>query len=135
MATAKKPVTKKTATKAAAKKTVAKKTTTKKVAAKKPATKKTATKAAVKKTTAKATTKKATTTKAKKPVKVGFELQYGRKHYTVDALTKLARDQWRKDHKKKIADLKKMELYVNAEERKLYYVANGSKTEKGEVKL
>ena len=95
---AKKTVAKKPA---AAKKTVAKKTTT--AAAKKPAAPK------------KAATKKAA-------VKATIELQFDDRNVDVDKLAARAAKDYKKNNK---ADAKKIEIYVNASEKMVYYVADG----------
>ena len=98
-AAAKKTVAKKET--AAAKKTVAKKTTT--AAAKKPAAPK------------KAATKKAA-------VKATIELQFDDRNVDVDKLAARAAKDYKKNNK---ADAKKIEIYVNASEKMVYYVADG----------
>ena len=107
----------------AAKKTVAKKpAAAKKTVAKKPA--------AAKKTVA----KKATTAAAKKPaapkkaatkkaaVKATIELQFDDRNVDVDKLAARAAKDYKKNNK---ADAKKIEIYVNASEKMVYYVADG----------
>ena len=113
-AAVKKPVAKKTvAKKPAAKKTVAKKTT---AAAAKKAT-------AVKKTAAAkkpAAAKKAATKKV--AVKATIELQFDDRNVDVDKLAARAAKDYKKNNK---ADAKKIEIYVNASEKMVYYVADG----------
>ena len=113
-----------------AKKTVAKKPAVKKAAAKKPAAKKTA----AKKTTATATAAKKTTAAAKKPaakktatkkavaVKSTIELQFDDRNVDVAKLTARAAKDYKKNTKN---DAKKIEIYVNASEKMVYYVADG----------
>jgi hypothetical protein len=120
-AAVKKPVAKKTvAKKPAAKKTVAKKTTA--AAAKKAtAVKKTA--AAAKKPAAaakKPAAKKAATKKV--AVKATIELQFDDRNVDVDKLAARAAKDYKKNNK---ADAKKIEIYVNASEKMVYYVADG----------
>ena len=112
-----------------AKKAVAKKPAAKKTVAKKPAAKK-ATTAAAKKTVA----KKTTTAAAKKPaakkpatkkaaaVKSTIELQFDDRNVDVSKLTARAAKDYKKNNK---ADAKKIEIYVNASEKMVYYVADG----------
>ena len=112
----KKPAAKKTVAKkpAAAKKTVAKKTTT---AAKKTVAKKAAEKPAAAK---KPAAKKAATKKV--AVKSTIELQFDDRNVDVDKLTARAAKDYKKNNK---ADAKKIEIYVNASEKMVYYVADG----------
>lgn len=114
---AKKTVAKKPAVKkpAAAKKTVAKKETT--AAAKKPAAAKKTTAAAAKKPAA---AKKAATKKV--AVKATIELQFDDRNVDVDKLAARAAKDYKKNNK---ADAKKIEIYVNASEKMVYYVADG----------
>ncbi len=111
----------------AAKKTVAKKPAVKKPAAKKTVAKKET--AAAKKTVA----KKETTAAAKKPaakkaatkkvaVKATIELQFDDRNVDVDKLAARAAKDYKKNNK---ADAKKIEIYVNASEKMVYYVADG----------
>ena len=105
----------------AAKKTVAKKPVVKKPAAKKTVAKKET--AAAKKTVAKketATAKKAATKKA--AVKATIELQFDDRNVDVDKLAARAAKDYKKNNK---ADAKKIEIYVNAFEKMVYYVADG----------
>lgn len=109
-----------------------------KAAVKEPA-KKTAAKATAKKTAAKATAKakkeagaKTTAAKAAKKttarkaeVKTSVTLQFYGKSYTQEDLMKIAKDVWKYDLKKKVGDLKSVELYVKPEENICYYVING----------
>ena len=97
----------------------AKKETVKKETAKKaPAKKETVKKEAVKKETA----KKAPAKKAE--LKSVVELQVAGNSYTNDDLVKIAKDVWKYDLQQKAADLTSVELYVKAEEKKVYYVMN-----------
>ena len=112
-----------------AKKTVAKKPAVKKAAAKKPAAKKTAAKkttaTAAKKTTAAAAKKpaaKKTATKKAVAVKSTIELQFDDRNVDVAKLTARAAKDYKKNTKN---DAKKIEIYVNASEKMVYYVADG----------
>ncbi len=106
----------------AAKKTVAKKPAVKKPAAKKTVAKKET--AAAKKTVAKkettAAAKKAATKKV--AVKATIELQFDDRNVDVDKLAARAAKDYKKNNK---ADAKKIEIYVNASEKMVYYVADG----------
>ncbi|MBQ9989874.1 MAG: hypothetical protein IJP31_02875 [Lachnospiraceae bacterium] len=86
----------------------AKKTTTKKAAA------------------TKATTAKTTAAKSavKKEVKASITVQFEGKSYSQEELMKIAKDVWKFDLKKKVGDLKSVELYVKPEENTCYYVMN-----------
>ena len=98
----------------------------KKPAVKKPAAKKTVAKketAAAKKTVAKketATAKKAATKKV--AVKATIELQFDDRNVDVDKLAARAAKDYKKYNK---ADAKKIDIYVNASEKMVYYVADG----------
>ncbi|MGN0308612.1 MAG: DUF6465 family protein [Lachnospiraceae bacterium] len=87
------------------------KTTARKGAAK---TRKTASE---KKPTAKAAAKKT-------EVKTSVTVQFEGKSYSQEELIKIARDVWKFDLKKKVGDLKSVELYVKPEENTCYYVMN-----------
>ncbi len=106
---------------AAVKKVAAKKPAVKKAAAaKKPAAKKAAAAkpAAAKKTAAKPAAKKVA-------VKASIQLQFdgGNIKVDVDKLASRAAKDYKKNFK---ADAKKIEIYINADERKIYYVADGN---------
>ena len=106
---------------AAVKKAAAKKPAVKKAAAaKKPAAKKAAAAkpAAAKKTAAKPAAKKVA-------VKASIQLQFdgGNIKVDVDKLASRAAKDYKKNFK---ADAKKIEIYINADERKIYYVADGN---------
>ena len=111
-----------------AKKTVAKKPAVKKAAAKKPAAKKTVAKkttaTAAKKTTAaaKKPAAKKTATKKAVAVKSTIELQFDDRNVDVAKLTARAAKDYKKNTKN---DAKKIEIYVNASEKMVYYVADG----------
>lgn len=111
-AAAKKPAVKKAATakKPAAKKAAAAKPAVKKAAAAKPA--------AAKKTAAKPAAKKVA-------VKASIQLEFdgGNIKVDVDKLASRAAKDYKKNFK---ADAKKIEIYINADERKIYYVADGN---------
>ncbi|MCR5585280.1 MAG: DUF6465 family protein [Lachnospiraceae bacterium] len=105
----------------------AKKTSTD-AAAKKPAAKTTA-KTSAAKTEVKATEEKpAKTAKAAtaKDIKTKIAVQFGGKGYETEDFVKMAKDVWKFDLNREIADLKQVELYVKPEESKVYYVFNGS---------
>ncbi len=106
-AAAKKPAVKKAA--------AAKKPAAKKAAAAKPAVKKAA---AAKKTAAKPAAKKVA-------VKASIQLEFdgGNIKVDVDKLASRAAKDYKKNFK---ADAKKIEIYINADERKIYYVADGN---------
>lgn len=88
-------------------------------------TRKTAEKTATKKTTAaKAGDTKATRTAAKKEVKTSVTVQFEGKSYSQEELMRIAKDVWKFDLKKKVGDLKSVELYVKPEENTCYYVMN-----------
>ena len=111
-AAAKKPAVKKAAAakKPAAKKAAAAKPAVKKAAAAKPA--------AAKKTAAKPAAKKVA-------VKASIQLEFdgGNIKVDVDKLASRAAKDYKKNFK---ADAKKIEIYINADERKIYYVADGN---------
>ena len=87
--------------------------------------KKTTSKAAgTKKTTAKAETAAAKAAGKKAEIKAGLTIQYGGKSYSQEELMKIAKDVWEFDLKKKVGDLKSVELYVKPEENICYYVMN-----------
>ncbi len=109
------------------KKAETKKAETKKAETKKTETKKTETKKAAAKTAAAKPAAKRTTAKAE--LKSDIVLQFSGKSYTNEDLVKIAKDVWKYDLKKKVGDLKKVELYVKPEESQAYYVFNG--TEEG----
>ncbi|MCR5398288.1 MAG: DUF6465 family protein [Lachnospiraceae bacterium] len=121
----KKPVAKKAAAKKpAAKKTAAaKKTTAKKATATKAAAAKTAT---AKKPAAKKPAAKKTVAAKKVDIKTKVVLQFGDdQSYTEADLVKIAKDVWKYDLGKKVADFKSVDLYVKPFEHKAYYVING----------
>lgn len=104
-------------------KTAAKKAPAKKEAAKK-AVAKTATKAATKAATAtKTVAKKAAATK-KAEIKIAQHVQFSGKSYSTDDLVKIAKDVWKYDMKKKVDDIKSINLYVKPEESQVYFVVN-----------
>ena len=88
---------------------------------------------AEKKTTAKkATAAKAASTKTataktavKKEVKASITVQFEGKSYAQEELMRIAKDVWKFDLKKKVGDLKSVDLYVKPEENTCYYVMNG----------
>ncbi len=59
-------------------------------------------------------------------MKANVVLQFGaEKSYTTEALVKIAKDVWKYDLGRKVADFKSVDLYVKPEESKAYYVING----------
>ncbi len=110
-AAAKKPAVKKAA--------AAKKPAAKKAAAAKPAVKK----AAAKKTAAKPAAKKAAAKKVAVKASIQLEFDGGNIKVDVDKLASRAAKDYKKNFK---ADAKKIEIYINADERKIYYVADGN---------
>ena len=101
---------KKATTKATAKKAEAPKAETKKVEAPKAA--------------AKAPAKKATTKATAKKTVAEVKIQVADREYTQEDLVKIANDVWVYDFGKKASELKKVQLFVKAEEFKVYYVFN-----------
>ncbi len=61
----------------------------------------------------------------KAEVKANVTLQFDGKSFTQAELIKIAKDVWKYDHKKKVSDLKSIDLYVKPEESICYYVING----------
>lgn len=113
--------------KPAVKKAAAKKPAVKKAAAKKPAEKKAAAakpvaakKAAAKPAAKKAAAKKTATKKV--AVKATIELQFDDRNVDIDKLAARAAKDYKKNTK---ADAKKIDIYVNASEKMVYYVADG----------
>lgn len=129
MATTKKTATvTKAATEPAVKDTEAKKTVTEEVKAetakKKPATKKPAAKKpAAKKPIAKKTTTKATT--STKKIATELYVQFAGYEVSEEDLVNRVKEAWVNEGNK-ISTLKNINLYVKPEERKAYYVVNGS---------
>ena len=117
-AAAKKPAVKKAA---AAKKPAAKKAAAAKPAAAKKAT--AAKPAAAKKTAAKPAAKKAAAKKVAVKASIQLEFDGGNIKVDVDKLASRAAKDYKKNFK---ADAKKIEIYINADERKIYYVADGN---------
>lgn len=111
--------TEKTAKKAAEKTVPAKKEPTKTVTEKAAPAKKEPTKAA--------TAKKAAAAR-KATVKETVYLQYLGKEINKDDLTKQVKTVWTKQLKKKVSDLKSIDLYLKPEENAVYYVINGDVT-------
>ncbi|MGL5258647.1 MAG: DUF6465 family protein [Lachnospiraceae bacterium] len=70
----------------------------------------------------KAATKKTPAKKAE--LKVSAVVQFAGKSYSNDDLVKIAKDVWRHDLKKKVTELKSIELYIKPEEACVYYVLN-----------
>lgn len=79
-----------------------------------------------KKTAAKKTTKKA-------ELKTEFCLQFGEKEYTDKEVLKLVKAVWTKEMKRKVADMKKVQIYLKPEESAAYFVINGEVTGKVEL--
>ena len=118
----------KAATEPAVKDTEAKKTVTEEVKAetakKKPATKKPAAKKpAAKKPIAKKTTTKATT--STKKIATELYVQFAGYEVSEEDLVNRVKEAWVNEGNK-ISTLKNINLYVKPEERKAYYVVNGS---------
>ncbi len=93
--------------------------------------------AEAKKETVKPEAKKAETKKPaiKKPavakkaaVKETIYLQYLGKEINKDDIVKSVKDVWTKQLKKKVGDLKSIDLYLKPEENAVYYVINGDVT-------
>ena len=126
MAAAKKPVAVATSAETADVKAVA--APAAEVKAEKPAKKETVKKEPAKKAPAKKVAEKKEPAKkapAKKAeLKSVVELQVAGNSYTNDDLVKIAKDVWKYDLQQKAADLTSVELYVKAEEKKVYYVMN-----------
>lgn len=76
-----------------------------------------------KKTVAKKTTKKA-------ELKTELFLQFGEKEYTDKEILKLVKTVWTKEMKRKVGEMKKVQIYVKPEEFAAYYVINGEVTGK-----
>lgn len=133
MATTKKTATvSKAATEPAVKDTEAKKTVTEEVKAetakKAPAKKAAAKKPAAKKPAAKKTTTKKTATKtttSTKKVSTELYVQFAGYEVSEEDLVNRVKEAWVNEGNK-ISTLKNINLYVKPEERKAYYVVNGS---------
>lgn len=128
MATTKKTATvSKAATEPAVKDTEAKKTVTEEVKAetakKAPAKKAAAKKPAAKKTTTKKTATKTTT--STKKVSTELYVQFAGYEVSEEDLVNRVKEAWVNEGNK-ISTLKNINLYVKPEERKAYYVVNGS---------
>ncbi len=82
------------------------------------------TKGAGKRAAAKSEEVKTTGSRKKAEVKANLTLQFGGKSYSQEELMKIAKDVWKFDLKKKVGDLKSVELYVKPEENTCYYVMN-----------
>lgn len=111
---------KETAKKAAAKKEVSKKEAVKKEAPKKEAVKK----EPAKKVAPKKETVKKEVSKKEASAKQNIYIEYQSFSYDQTAIEKKAEEIWTKDMKKKLSDMKTMELYIKPEEHKTYYVFN-----------
>jgi len=81
--------------------------------------------AAVKATAKKITTKAKSATGKKKAVTEKVSIQFNNKAYTMDELVKSAKDRWKYDLKKKVGELKSVELFVKPEDNRVYCVYNG----------
>ena len=55
-------------------------------------------------------------------------IEFASVQYHEATITKMAEQVWTKDMKKKLSDLKSMELYIKPEEKKVYYVFNKKET-------
>ena len=89
--------------------------------------------AEVKKAPAKKSTEKAAAAKTaaakkepakKAELKSSLHIQYAGRAYAQDDLIKIAKDVWKYDLKRKVGELKSVDLYVKPEENKVYYVMN-----------
>ena len=119
---------KKTAPKAAEKKAPAKKEAPKAAPKKEAPAKKEAPKAAPKKEApAKKVAPKAAEKKEAALVQNTY-IEFASVQYHEATITKMAEQVWTKDMKKKLSDLKSMELYIKPEEKKVYYVFNKKET-------
>lgn len=76
--------------------------------------------------------KKTVTKKATKKAELKTELflQFGEKEYTDKEILKLVKTVWTKDMKRKVGEMKKVQIYVKPEEFAAYYVINGEVTGK-----
>ena len=81
---------------------------------------------AEKKTAAKKTTKRT-------ELKTEFCLQFGEKEYTDKEVLKLVKTVWTKEMKRKVGEMKKVQIYLKPEESAAYFVINGEVT--GRVEL
>ena len=79
-----------------------------------------------KKTAAKKTTKKT-------ELKTEFCLQFGEKEYTDKEVLKLVKAVWTKEMKRKVGEMKKVQIYLKPEESAAYFVINGEVTGKIEL--
>lgn len=119
---------KKTAPKAAEKKAPAKKEAPKAAPKKEAPAKKEAPKATPKKEApAKKVAPKAAEKKEAALVQNTY-IEFASVQYHEATITKMAEQVWTKDMKKKLSDLKSMELYIKPEEKKVYYVFNKKET-------
>lgn len=81
---------------------------------------------AEKKVAPKAEAKTAAKAPAKKAeVKSTIAVQFDGKEYSNEKLVEIAQDVWKYDMEKKAEDFKSVELYVNFDEKKVYFVVNG----------
>ena len=120
-AEAKKPAVKKAAAPAAKKPAVKKATT---AATKKTETKKAAKPAAKKPAAKKPAAKKPAAKAVATEIKTNIVLQYADKNVTFDTLVENAQNVCQYDMGKKLADIKKLDLYVKPEENTVYFVVN-----------
>ena len=81
---------------------------------------------AEKKTTAKKTTKKA-------ELKTELCLQFGEKEYTDKEILKMVKAVWTKEMKRKVGEMKKVQIYLKPEESAAYFVINSEVTGKVEL--
>ncbi|MBQ3104295.1 MAG: hypothetical protein IJC59_00355 [Lachnospiraceae bacterium] len=77
-------------------------------------------------TKAKTTARKTATKKA--TMKVSTTLQFAGKSISDEDLVKMAKEVWKSELKKKVAELSSLELYVKPEENTVYCVFNGDIT-------
>ena len=79
----------------------------------------------VKKTAMPAAKKTAKKPVKKAAVKTSVTLEFNGNSYSYDDLVKNAKNVYRYDMKKKVADIKTVDLYVKPEESTVYFVVNG----------
>lgn len=80
-------------------------------------------------TTEKKAAAKTKKTAAKKEIKTEIVLQYGEKEVNTKDMVAAVKKEWTKA-KRKVSDIKSMELYVKPEDYAVYYVINGDITGK-----
>lgn len=65
---------------------------------------------------------------AKATLKTSLSLEIGENSFSYDDLVKNAKNVYRYDMKKKVSDIKSIDLYVKPEEGKVYFVINGDES-------